>query len=313
MSESKTVLGRKPLVFSLDNHSLADSLAKTKSVQRGKFDVRQFPDGESYLRITSDVEGRVCIVVADLSNPNAKYLPLLFLVETLRELGASQVGLVAPYLSYMRQDRRFVDGEAVTSRIFAKSLSQHIDWLVTVDPHLHRYHSLDEIYTVPSQVVQGAPALAQWLKSKTNLLLVGPDSESEQWVSDIANYSQHPFVIGEKQRFGDRHVEVSLPNIDAYRDKTAVIIDDVISSGQTILECIKYLKSKGVEHIQCIAVHGIFADDSDQVLIKAGLSQLATTNTIPHSSNAIDISPRLMTAINSMLQLTRSDFTGEVL
>ncbi|AUD78838.1 ribose-phosphate pyrophosphokinase [Kangiella profundi] len=313
MSESKTVLGRKPLVFSLDNHSLADSLAKTKSVQRGKFDVRQFPDGESYLRITSDVEGRVCIVVADLSHPNAKYLPLLFLVETLRELGASQVGLVAPYLSYMRQDRRFVDGEAVTSRIFAKSLSQHIDWLVTVDPHLHRYHSLDEIYTVPSQVVQGAPALAQWLKSKTNLLLVGPDSESEQWVSDIANYSQHPFVIGEKQRFGDRHVEVSLPNIDAYRDKTAVIIDDVISSGQTILECIKYLKSKGVEHIQCIAVHGIFADDSDQVLIKAGLSQLATTNTIPHSSNAIDISPRLMTAINSMLQLTRSDFTGEVL
>ena len=109
MSESKTVLGRKPLVFSLDNHSLADSLAKTKSVQRGKFDVRQFPDGESYLRITSDVEGRVCIVVADLSHPNAKYLPLLFLVETLRELGASQVGLVAPYLSYMRQDRRFVD------------------------------------------------------------------------------------------------------------------------------------------------------------------------------------------------------------
>lgn len=83
--------------------------------------------------------------------------------------------------------------------------------------------------------------MAQWLKTQNNLLLVGPDSESEQWVSDIADYSQHPFVIGEKQRFGDRHVEVSLPNIEAHRDRTAVIIDDVISSGQTILECIKTL------------------------------------------------------------------------
>lgn len=313
MSELNPVSGKTPLVFCLHDHPLADSLAKAMGVQRGEFSARQFPDGESYLRITSDVEGRACIVVADLSHPNTKYLPLLFLVETLRELGASQVGLVASYLSYMRQDRRFVDGEAVTSRIFAKCLSQHIDWLVTVDPHLHRYHSLDEIYSVPSRVVQGAPALAQWLKTQSNLLLVGPDSESEQWVSDIADYSQHPFVIGEKQRFGDRHVEVSLPHIEAHRDRTAVIIDDVISSGQTILECIKTLKSNGIEHIQCVAVHGIFADGSDQALIQAGLSQLVTSNTIPHSSNAIDITPQLMEAVISMLQAARLGSTGAVL
>ena len=121
------------------------------------------------------------------------------------------------------------------------------------------------------------------------------------------------FVIGEKQRFGDRHVEVSLPNIDAYRERTAVIIDDVISSGQTILECIKTLKSKGINHIQCVAVHGIFADGSDEALIHAGLSQLATANTIPHSSNAIDITPQLMEAVISMLQAARLGSTGAVL
>lgn len=302
MSELNSVSGKTPLVFCLHDHPLADSLAKAMGVQRGEFSARQFPDGESYLRITSAVEGCPCIVVADLSHPNTKYLPLLFLLETLRELGASAVGLVAPYLSYMRQDRRFVDGEAVTSRIFAKCLSRHIDWLVTVDPHLHRYHSLDEIYSVPSRVVQGAPALAQWLKSQRNLLLVGPDSESEQWVSDIAAFSRHPFVIGEKQRFGDRHVEVSLPNIDEYKDRTAVIIDDVISSGQTILECIKTLKVKGIDSIQCVAVHGIFADGSDQKLVEAGLSQLVTSNTIPHSSNAVDITPQLITPVITMLQ-----------
>lgn len=303
MSEAMAVKDKSPVVFSLNNHPLAESLSNAIGGQPGEFNARQFPDGEFYLRIQSDVENRACIVVADLSHPNIKYLPLLFLLETLRELGASQVGLVAPYLSYMRQDRRFVDGEAVTSRIFAKCLSQHADWLVTVDPHLHRYHSLDEIYSIPSRVVQGAPALAHWLKTQSNLLLVGPDSESEQWVDEIAAFSQHPFVIGEKQRFGDRQVEVMLPDINEFRDRTAVIIDDVISSGQTILECVKTLRSKGIDNIQCVAVHGIFADHSDKTLLASGLSQLVTSNTIPHPSNAIDITSQLIAPVISMLKL----------
>ena len=291
-----------PLIFDLADHPVADSLAQAIGAAPGEHETRQFPDGETYLRIVSEVEHRPCIVVADLSNPNQKFLPLLFLLETLREFGASQVGLIAPYLSYMRQDRRFVEGEALTSRIFAQTLSKHIDWLVTVDPHLHRYHSLAEIYSVPSRVVQGAPALAQWLKTQNNLLLVGPDSESEQWVANIATFSQHPYVIGAKQRHGDRHVEVSLPDIDKYRELSAVIIDDVISSGQTILECIKALKDGGICNIQCVAIHGIFAGNADQQLYEAGLNQLVTTNTVPHASNAIDITPQLITPVISLLK-----------
>lgn len=306
MNKEQSTYDTAPWLFSLQEHSLLEPLAKAIGGQIGEFSTRQFPDGESYLRIISEVKGRDCLVLADLSHPNSKYLPLLFLVETLKELGANQVGLVAPYLSYMRQDRRFIDGEAVTSRIFAKSLSHHMDWLVTVDPHLHRYHSLDEIYSVPSCVVQGAPALASWLKEQNNLLLVGPDSESEQWVSSIATYSQHPFVIGEKQRYGDRHVEVSLPDIDCYQGRTAVIIDDVIASGQTILECVKTLKSKGIDTIQCAAVHGIFADGSDQALLDSGLSKLITSNTITHPSNAVDITPQLVAPIINLMRATRA-------
>lgn len=303
MSEAMAVKDKSPLLFSLNNHPLVESLSTAIAGQRGEFKTRRFPDGESYLRVSSAIENTPCVVIADLSHPDEKYLPLVFLLETLRELGASTVGLIAPYLSYMRQDRRFIDGEAVTSRIFARSLSQHIDWLVTVDPHLHRYHSLDEIYSVPSCVVQGAPALAHWLKAQSHLLLVGPDSESEQWVSNIATFSKHPYVIGEKQRFGDRHVEVKLPDINPFRDRTAVIIDDVISSGQTILQCVKTLQSKGIEKIQCVAVHGIFADHCDKTLLASGLSQLVTSNTIPHTSNAIDITSQLIAPVISMLNL----------
>ncbi|MBN7797640.1 ribose-phosphate diphosphokinase [Parahaliea mediterranea] len=291
----------RAVVFALEPHPLQPSLATLLCADSGDFTTRQFPDGESYLRIATPVAGRPCIVVADLSHPNAKYLPLIFMLETLRELGASTVGLVAPYLSYMRQDRRFIQGEAVTSRIFAADISRHIDWLVTVDPHLHRYHSLDEIYRVPSHVVQGAPALADWLKNKQNLVLVGPDAESEQWVSGIAERSGHPFVIGSKVRRGDRDVQVTLPSMDAFRTHTAMIIDDVISSGQTILQCIRALRDQGVDRIACAAVHGIFADGVDEDLMAAGLESLVTTNTVVHQSNAVDISPLLVEPIVTCL------------
>ena len=290
-----------PIIFSLEPHPLVPCLCEKLAFEQGNTNSRLFPDGESYLRIDTPVQNRHCIVLADLSHPNKGYLPLMFLLATLREFGAASVGLIAPYLSYMRQDRRFVEGEALTSRIFASLLSEQIDWLVTVDPHLHRYHSLDEIYSVPSRVVQAAPLLAGWLKEQADLLLVGPDAESEQWVSQIASHSGHPFVIGSKQRHGDRDVVVTLPDLVDFRHRTAVIIDDVISSGQTILQCIKSLQAKGLKKIQCAAVHGIFADGADIQLMATGLEALVTTNTIVHSSNAIDVTELLLAPVKECM------------
>lgn len=267
----------------------------------GNIETRQFPDGETYLRVATAVAGADCVVVASLANPNDKFLPLSFLLGTLRELGARSVGLVAPYLCYMRQDKRFHEGEALTSRLFAQLLSQHMDWLVTVDPHLHRYHALREIYTVPNRKIEGAHALADWLKGQSALLLVGPDAESEQWVAEVASTSGHPYVIGEKHRFGDRQVEIHLPDISPYRDRTAVVIDDVISSGQTILKCLQALQEGGIDKVNCAAVHGIFADGVDDTLMRAGLGELATCNTIPHKTNRIDVAPLLAPAIQSLL------------
>ena len=88
---------------------------------------------------------------------------LLFAADAARQLGARKVGLVAPYLCYMRQDRSFKPGEAVTSRSFAALLSRACDWLVTVDPHLHRYKSLSEIYAIPARALHAGPAIADWI------------------------------------------------------------------------------------------------------------------------------------------------------
>lgn len=285
------------LLFSFDDLPLLPLLKEGLACSLGEIEHRLFPDGEMYIRIVSDVTNKHCIVLTNLVSPNAQYLPLLFLASTLKELGAASVGIVAPYLAYMRQDIRFKEGEVITSKIFAQGLSEAFDWLVTIDPHLHRYHSLDEIYAIPSAVLQGAPLLAEWLSTIDKVLLVGPDAESEQWVSSIANIAHHPFVIGEKIRKGDRQVEVMLPNISAYTDYEVVIIDDVISSGQTLLKCIKAIQQQGINNISCAAVHGLFADNSDTLLMQSGIHHLITTNTIPHRSNNIDTSTLLIKAI----------------
>lgn len=290
-----------PLLFHPAPHPLKEPLCEALPATAGELSVRRFPDGESHLRIDTPVGGRRCIVLADLSRPDPKYLPLIFLAATLRELGAVSVGLLAPYLCYMRQDRRFVEGEALTSRLFAAELSRHFDWLVTVDPHLHRYHALEEIYSIPARVVQGAPAVVDWLKGRANLFLVGPDAESEQWVSRIADASGHPWIVGSKERRGDRDVSVTLPPLGELGGRDAVIIDDVVSSGHTVLECLKALRARDVANVDCACVHGIFADGIDAMLRREGLRRLASTNTIPHASNGMDVSSLLLPALREFL------------
>jgi ribose-phosphate pyrophosphokinase len=146
-------------------------------------------------------------------------------------------------------------------------------------------------------VVHGAPALVEWLRAKRQLLLVGPDSESRQWVGDIATISGHPFVVGSKQRRGDRDVTVTLPDLHQYRGREVVIVDDIIASGHTLLECIGALRDQGVATIHCIAVHGVFTEGVYAALMKSGLSSLNTTNTIPHASNTIDVTSLLVPEI----------------
>src|SRR3990167_1218431 len=133
----------KPILFSLfDQHPLIPIIAEKMNVELGKAVWRDFPDGETYLKIDNKLQDRKVIILNSLEHQNSKILPLLFLAETARSLGAKRVGLCAPYLSYMRQDKQFQPGEGLTSDYFSALLSRYFDWLVTVDPHLHRHHDL---------------------------------------------------------------------------------------------------------------------------------------------------------------------------
>lgn len=283
----------KPLVFSLPgNEAFSASLVRALDAEHGAVEIRRFPDGESYVRVLSEVAGRACVLVASLDRPDEKILPLSFLAATSRELGASRVTLVAPYLAYMRQDRRFQPGESVTSACFARFLSGWIDALVTMDPHLHRRSSLEEIYSVPCTTLHAAHLIASWIKEEVQKpLLIGPDSESEQWVADVAREADAPWLVLKKERMGDRDVRVSVPDVERWLDRTPVLVDDIISTARTMIETVRHLARAGLRPPVCIGVHAIFAGSAYKDLRSAGAGQIVTCNTIPHESNRIEVCP----------------------
>lgn len=290
----------RPIVFALPgSEALLQALCTALDAEPGALEHRQFPDGETYLRIESDVADRHVVLLSSLDRPDAKLLPLLFAADTLRELGALKLGLVAPYLAYMRQDVRFHPGEAVTSRTFAALLSRHLDWMVTVDPHLHRYHALTEIYRIPTQVVHAAPLLAAWIKRNVaRPLIIGPDMESEQWVAQVAADADAPFLVCEKVRSGDREVTISIPNASAFLDRQAVLVDDIASSGRTLAVAARQLASMGFAPPDCVVVHPLFAGDAAQVL-GGYVGRIVSTNTIVHTSNDIDMMPVIAEAVRN--------------
>ena len=279
------------VVFGLPaNERLTHALARELDGEHGAVEVRQFPDGETYVRLDSVVEERDVVIAASLHHPDSKLAPLLFVARAARTLGARTVALATPYLPYMRQDKQFKAGESVTSHHFAQFLGSLVDALVTVDPHLHRIKTLSDIYRIKSEVVHAAPLIGKWIKANVSLpLLIGPDEESVQWVAAVAEAAGAPHLVLTKVRRGDRTVEVSVPQIESWRGHTPVLVDDIASTARTMIETVKHLRSVISRAPLCIAVHPIFAGSAYEDLLAAGAAQVVSCNTIEHASNAIDI------------------------
>jgi ribose-phosphate pyrophosphokinase len=282
----------KPIVFALPgNEMLANSIANSIQADIGEAVIRQFPDGETYIRVLSDVKDRKAIMVCTLAHPGEKLLPLYFLSKTLKSLGAICTCLVAPYLSYMRQDKVFNEGEGVTSEYFASLISEFADTLITIDPHLHRRNSMSEIYSISCKVIHASSLISAYISEYiTNPLIIGPDAESEQWVSEVAKNANAPFIVLEKTRIGDHDVKVTMPQIEKFKNHTPVLVDDIISTARTMIETVGHIKNAGMKAPVCIGVHAVFAGNAFEELKKSGVDRIITCNTIPHFSNGIDIS-----------------------
>lgn len=281
---------------------LAERIAAPSGGRAQPIDIHRFPDGESLVTLPDGMDGQDVAILATLNNPDPLALPLRFAAETAKELGARSVGLIAPYLAYMRQDRRFSPGQAISAPLFARFLEESFDWLVTADPHLHRIHSLSDLFRIPAHRIETAPLLAEWIAANVpDAVLLGPDSESRQWVAQVARLADRPFEVLEKHRSGDRNVEVSVPHSEALLTGTPVILDDIASSGRTLIQAIERLRTAGTSPPVCLVIHAVFAGNACADILAAGAARVVTTDSIPHVTNAISLAGALAAACREMV------------
>lgn len=282
------------------SEGLAERLALAGGLELAALATRRFPDGERYVRLGFNPAGRAIDIVADLSRADDQFLTLAFVADTLRELGATEIGLVAPYLGYMRQDARFQPGEAITSQTFARLLSGLVDRVVTVDPHLHRFSALDELYTVPAVALHAAPLIGDWIAREVKRpLVIGPDAESEQWASEVATRADAPLAVLSKQRIGDREVRITMPDMNPYAGRQPVLIDDIASSGRTLVAACAALQARGFGPPVCVVVHAIFGGDAFARVSQAA-ARVVSTDTIEHPTNAISVAPLIARVLGGL-------------
>ncbi|MCB5425077.1 ribose-phosphate diphosphokinase [Altererythrobacter sp. CC-YST694] len=276
----------------------AARLAQELGIALREVSVHHFPDGESLVRV--DPWEGTALLYRSLDDPNARLVELLLAASALRENGARRVMLIAPYLAYMRQDIAFHPGEAVSQRVIAGLLAHWFDGVLTVDPHLHRIATLAEVMPGTDAVcITAAPLLSAALVRAAGAVLVGPDSESRQWVTAIAAPLGLDVLVGEKIRSGDRQVAIRIPGIERVRGRPAVLVDDVVSSGQTLIEAAQLLRQAGATRIEALATHCLARQVDLARMEEAGIAELRFTDSVGRSGGTIPLAPLIAEAIRT--------------
>lgn len=250
--------------------------------------MKRFPDGELYVRVGGRLEGEEVVVVQS-TRTDEDIVELLLLEDAVREAGASRVYVVVPYFGYARQDRRFFPGEPVSARAFCRHVELDADVVITVD--LHSSQTLAH-FSKPAFEASGIPAIARLLLERPADVLISPDRGGIERVRRMAQLLDKPWFALEKKRIDSDRVELALPQPlpVAVEGKQVVVVDDVISTGGTIVEAAKLLKKVRAGGISATCTHGLFLRDAFE-RIKAVTDEVYSTDTLGNPAEKASVAP----------------------
>jgi ribose-phosphate pyrophosphokinase len=269
----------------------AAALAARLDVPFHEIAIHDFPDGE--ILVTVAPASATTIVYASLDKPNDKLVALMFAAEAFRRGGAGRLVLVAPYLCYMRQDAAFHAGEAISQKVIGPLLAGCVDRILTVDAHLHRTADIKAVFPgIQSDNLSAMPAISEELR-KTGIdpatVVVGPDIESLPWVSDLAGRLGLSHAVATKVRRGDRSVAIEFPDKGSLAGRPALIVDDIVSSGSTLVACANALTTAGATAIDAVVTHALFPGEICKAMLASGIRSIRSTHSVPHFTNAIPL------------------------
>lgn len=267
-------------------------------------DLHRFPDGESLVRLAQPMA--TAVLYASFTRPNDRLMEIMFAASVLRESGASRLILVAPYLPYMRQDVAFRPGEAVSQRIVGQWIARQFDHVIAVDPHLHRTDDLAAVFPdCKVTALTAAGLLVDRLRRdhvSSDTVIIGPDEESEPLARGVAEPLGLDWSVARKDRRGDRNVEVVLPSALNLRGRPVVMVDDIISSGGTMLECARAVLEHGAVSVDAITIHALFGDEIFGALRGGGIADVLSCDGVAHPSNRIALSGLIADAVRDLIE-----------
>ena len=277
------------------SEKLASSVASELSLTPGKAEIKRFPDGEKYVRVLSEVKDQhVALIQSMHHTPDDFLFELLLLVDTLKDLGAKKVTSFIPYFAYARQDERFKPGEALSFKIVSKLIEAvGTDEIYTIDMHQHRVLKSTDVFRIPSHNLSAMPLLADYVRREGKLhnpLVIGPDAEAEQWAKLASETLGTDYDVFTKKRYAADKVEVSPRSANA-KLRDILIVDDIISTGGTIIEAARILHAQGANQIEVACTHPILATDALTRIKQAGVLNVIGTDTVPGPISYVSVAP----------------------
>ncbi|MDG7044090.1 MAG: ribose-phosphate diphosphokinase [Nitrososphaerota archaeon] len=297
------------VVSGSSNRALAYRIAAALGAENGQVEIRKFPDNEKYVRIASDVKGRSVVLVQSMAfNPDEYLVESILMTAALKGAGAKAVIAAIPYLAYARQDEKFKEGEVVSIELVAKMLrSSGVDGLITVDAHRHRIIDFSSIFGGPSIDVSVMPQLGRYAIqagfADSNTVVIGPDGEAEPWAASAAqSMNVKDYAALKKKRFGDEEVKVVTTRDIPLKGRRVLIVDDIISTGATIVEASKLLKESGAGQISVGCAHGIYVSDALYKIYKEGITNVFSSDSVPNQTTRVSVAQPIADGVKAILK-----------
>ncbi len=266
---------------------LSRQISKLLSADLLVAEVNTFADGELYVRIPEPVEGEEVVLVQS-TYPNEKLIELFLLQDAIWESDPSSLSVVIPYYAYGRQDKKFKEGEAISSRAVARRVEVNAHRIVTVDVHNER---VMKYFELPAREASGMPALARYFSGGGVEMVLAPDENATRHAQAIGDLMGVPWDYLKKERIDSWTVETEEKPLEVKGLKVA-IVDDVISTGGTMASAARIARSQGARSVVAGCVHGLFVGGAEQRL--KGFDEVVSTDTVHTGHSKVSVAPEVV-------------------
>jgi len=280
---------------------LGEKMAKLLGLEQIPVFFKVFPDGESYVRLEGAVEGETAVIVQTTSPPqDQRLIQLALMVDAARRHGAKTVVAVVPYLAYARQDKVFLKGEAVSIEAIARMLgAAGVDSLITVN--IHEKNVLSK-FPFPAKNLSAIPLLAEHFKQRgfSDVFALAPDKGAVSIVQEAA------VVLGCECGYLDKHRDryTGLVSVEKrefnVKGRKAIIFDDIISTGGTIVAAANLLYELGAAEVYAACVHPLLVGGAEKRLREAGVKEIIGTDSVPGPVSRVSLAPLLAQAVREL-------------